>query len=296
MKSPSLERSGLIPSLWVSPDTYWLRPGRLRMTIKAPKFLCGMGISHRKRRSEASRFFEVTQAICMKPIWKPVLVLLPGKSHGRRSLVGCSPCGCEELDTTERLHFHFSLSCIGEGNGNPLQCSCLENPRDGGAWWAAVYGITQSRTRLKRLGSSSSSRDLFLSVVWDFRWAEISAVKLGTTLNKELLISWYNILWKTSLENSGNIGKEINTIGFLINSRQSVDFKQTEIHFTLPHYYHSYHCPIVSFTQIHWVGLWIFTISFVSLLIVLEYKLKLNCKEKTICWSYSLEKMQWKVR
>ena len=61
-------------------------------------------------------------------------VLLPGKSHGWRSLVGCSPWGCEESDMTERLHFHFSLSCIGEGNGNPLQCSCLENPRDGGAW------------------------------------------------------------------------------------------------------------------------------------------------------------------
>ena len=60
-------------------------------------------------------------------------------------------------DTTERLHFHFSLSCIGEGNGNPLQCSCLENPRDRGAWWAAVYGVAQSRTRLKRLSSSSSS-------------------------------------------------------------------------------------------------------------------------------------------
>ena len=56
---------------------------------------------------------------------------------------------------TERLHFHFSLSCIGEGNGNPLQCSCLENPRDGGAWWAAVYGVAQSRTRQKRLSSSS---------------------------------------------------------------------------------------------------------------------------------------------
>ena len=66
--------------------------------------------------------------------------------------------GQEELDTTERLHFHFSLSCIGEGNGNPLQCSCLENPRDWGAWWAAVYGVVQSRTRLKRLSSSSSSR------------------------------------------------------------------------------------------------------------------------------------------
>ena len=81
--------------------------------------------------------------------WHPTPVLLPGKSHGRRSLVGCSPWGHEESDTTERLHFHFSLSCIGEGNGSPLQCSCLENPRDGGAWWAAVYGVVQSRTRLK---------------------------------------------------------------------------------------------------------------------------------------------------
>ena len=65
--------------------------------------------------------------------WHPTPVLLPGKSHGQRSLVGCSPWGREESDTTERLHFHFSLSCIGEGNGNPLQCSCLENPRFGGA-------------------------------------------------------------------------------------------------------------------------------------------------------------------
>jgi len=74
-----------------------------------------------------------------------------------RNLVGCSPWDLEESDTTERLHFHFSLSCIGGGNGNPLQCSCLENPRDGGAWWAAVYGVAQSRTRLKWLRSSSSS-------------------------------------------------------------------------------------------------------------------------------------------
>ena len=89
--------------------------------------------------------------------WHPTPVLLPGNSHGQRSLVGCSPWGLEESDTTEQLHFHFSLSCIGEGNGNPLQCSCLENPRDGGAWWAAVYRVAQSRTRLKRLSSSSSS-------------------------------------------------------------------------------------------------------------------------------------------
>ena len=92
--------------------------------------------------------------------WHPTRVLLPGKSHGRRSLVGCSPWGLEESDTTERLHFHISLSCIGEGNGNPLQCSCLENPRDGGAWWAAVYRVAQSWTRLKRLSSSSSNQKL----------------------------------------------------------------------------------------------------------------------------------------
>ena len=67
--------------------------------------------------------------------------------------MGCSPWGLKEVDTTERLH--FSLSCIGEGNANPLQCSCLENPRDRGAWWAAVYGVAQSRTRLKRLSSNS---------------------------------------------------------------------------------------------------------------------------------------------
>ena len=81
--------------------------------------------------------------------WHPTPVLLPGKSHGQRSLVGCSPWGLEESDMTEQLPFRFSLLCIGEGNGNPLQCSCLEDPRDGGAWWAAVYGVAQSRTRLQ---------------------------------------------------------------------------------------------------------------------------------------------------
>ena len=94
---------------------------------------------------------------CWRKQRQPTPVLLPGKSHGRRSLVGCSPWGLYESDTTERLHFHFSLSCIGEGNGNPLQCSYLENPKDGGAWWAAVYGVAQSQTRLKRVSSSSSS-------------------------------------------------------------------------------------------------------------------------------------------
>ena len=93
----------------------------------------------------------------------PTPVLLPGKPHGRRSLVGCSPWGCEELDMTERFHFHFSLSCFGEGNGNPLQHSCLENPRDGGAQWAAIYGVDQSWTQLKQLSSSSSGRVTFIA-------------------------------------------------------------------------------------------------------------------------------------
>ena len=74
---------------------------------------------------------------------------------------GLQSMGSEESDTTERLHFPFSLSCIGEGNGKPLQCSCLENPRDGGASWAAVYGVAQSLTRLKRLSSSSSMTGVY---------------------------------------------------------------------------------------------------------------------------------------
>ena len=84
----------------------------------------------------------------------PLQYSWPRKPHGRRSLVGCSPWGRKESDTTEWLHFHFSLSYIGEGNGNPLQRSYLKNPRDGGAWWAAIYGVAQSRTQLKRLSSS----------------------------------------------------------------------------------------------------------------------------------------------
>ena len=90
--------------------------------------------------------------------WHPTPVLLPGKSHGLRSLVGWGHRVTKSLtrlsDFTFIFHFHFSLSFIGEGNGNPLQCSCLENPRDRGAWWAAVCGVTQSRTRLKWLSSS----------------------------------------------------------------------------------------------------------------------------------------------
>ena len=94
---------------------------------------------------------------CWEKAMAPHSVLLPGKSHGWRSLLDCSPWGREESDTTEGLAFHFSLSCIGERNGNPLQCSCLENPRDGGAWWDAIYGVAQSRTRLKWRSSSNKN-------------------------------------------------------------------------------------------------------------------------------------------
>ena len=98
----------------------------------------------------------------------------PGKPHGRRSLVGCSPWGRKELDTTKQLHFDFSLSRIGEGNGNPLQCSCLKNPRDGGAHWAAICGVALNRTCLKWLSSSSNVHYSFslltrMSTLWGQR-------------------------------------------------------------------------------------------------------------------------------
>ena len=102
--------------------------------------------------------------------WHPTPRLLPGGSYEQRSLVGCSPWGHWELDMTERFPFRFSLSCIGEGKSNPLQCSCLENPRDRGAWWAAIYGVAQSQTWLQRLSSSSSSSSVDdLEVLWIFR-------------------------------------------------------------------------------------------------------------------------------
>ena len=132
--------------------------------------------------------------------WHPTPVLLPGKSHGGRSLVGYGPWGREESDKTERLHFHFSLSCTGEGNGNPLQCSCLENPRDGGAWWAAVYGISQSRTWLKQLSSSnsSSSRPCLLYDQWPYVQSDwMNFIKMANGYEKHVVIprelnSWFH--------------------------------------------------------------------------------------------------------
>ena len=126
------------------------------------KFLiCSFNILHGNFSISTSQY--MCLAFFQRRQWHPTPILLPGKCHGQRRLVGCIPWGREELDMTERLPFHFSLSCMGEGNGNPLQCSCLENPRDGRAWWAAIYGVAQSWTRLKRLSSSSSSSNQFTS-------------------------------------------------------------------------------------------------------------------------------------
>ena len=134
--------------------------GFLPFPVSLPWYLTSISGAHHwhKRLVLGSVFSSLgdswhSLAILRRRQWHPTPVLLPGKSHGQRSLVGCSPWGREQSDMTE----HFSLSCIGERNGNPLQCSCLENPRDGGAWWAAVYGVAQSRIRLKQLSSSSSS-------------------------------------------------------------------------------------------------------------------------------------------
>ena len=119
-----------------------------------------------------TNFLANLRYIAWRRQWHPTPVLLPGKSHGWRSLGGCSPWGHWGSDTTEWLHFHFSLSCTGEGNGNPLQCSCLENPRDRGAWWAAVYRVAQSRTWLKWLSSSSSRAEMTQNPKKNSEWAQ----------------------------------------------------------------------------------------------------------------------------
>ena len=137
---------------------------------------------------------------------------MPGKSHGRRSLAGCYPWARQESATAEGLHFPFSLSCIGEGNGNPHQCSCLENPRDGEAWWTAVSGVTQSRTRLKRCSSSSiislGSKNtnfiisIFLNftrfVSWTLIWSILVNIPttFGKIYNKYMLLSLGKICYK----------------------------------------------------------------------------------------------------
>ena len=114
------------------------------------KFVCSIVIWH----IIAEKIVSYCLCLAILRQWHPTPVLLPGKIPWMEEPGGMKSMGRRELDTTEWLHFHFSLTCIGEGNGNPLQCSCMENPRDGRAWWAAVYGVAQSRTRLKILSSS----------------------------------------------------------------------------------------------------------------------------------------------
>ena len=135
-------------------------------------------------------------------LWHPTPVLLPGKSRGRRSLVGCSPWGRQESDTTERLHFHFSLSCIGEGNGTPLQCSCLENPRDRGAWWAAVYGVAQNQTQLKWLSSRKKYKkggrrkgqtDFFPPLFWYSRDLGVKWNLSFSKLKHNMAVKWVSV-------------------------------------------------------------------------------------------------------
>ena len=114
---------------------------------------------------------------------------LPGGASGKEPSCQLrrNPWGCWGLDTTERLPFHFSLSCIGEGNGNPLQCSCLENPRDGRAWWAAVYGVAQGRTQLKRLSNSSRVPLLSQKIPWRRKWQPISVLLPGNSHGRKSL-------------------------------------------------------------------------------------------------------------
>ena len=136
--------------------------------------------------------------------WQPTPVLLPGKSHGQRSLVGCSPWRREKSNMTEQLHFHSSLSCIGEGNGKPFQRSCLENPRDRGAWWAAVYGVTQSQTRLKRLRSSSNpvcrapsmtQRVKNTSSMQETKETQVQSLGQENSLEKEMVTHFSILAW-----------------------------------------------------------------------------------------------------
>ena len=144
--------------------------------IQLPKF-----VGSWESKGIQEKVYTSVSLTILKPLWwHPTPVLLPGKSRGRRSPVGCSPWGCEESDTMEQLHSHFSLSCIGKGNGNPLQCPCLDNPRDGGAWWAAIYGVPQSRTWLKWLSSSSSSSDRLT-------WNHLSMPIVDTSTRKQIL-------------------------------------------------------------------------------------------------------------
>ena len=165
--------------------------------------------------------------------WHPTPVLLPGKSHGRRSLVGCNPWGCKESDTTEWLHFHFSLSCIGEGNGNPLQCSCLKNPGDRGAWWAAVYGVAQSWTRLKWLSSS-------IVYEWPILKFEATIGQKHPWRGKWPKKKGVSPIWRGQVCQRPNMARHSHSsgnLGFYVNhenERKGIVSKKNRLHFKKP--------------------------------------------------------------
>ena len=131
---PYLSVNAIHSSLFIVSCCFLIEPGLSCQDAQQTKMLRCQGLQQ-------------SSQVRQRRQWHPTPVLLPGESHGRRSLVGCSPWDCEESDTTEQVHFHFSLSCIGEGNGNPLQCSCLENPR------------TEKPSRLPSLGSHRVGHD-----------------------------------------------------------------------------------------------------------------------------------------
>ena len=119
--------------------------------------------------------------------WHPTPVLLPGKSHGWRSLEGCSPWGRWGLDTTERLHFHFSLSYIGEGNGNPLQCSCLENPRDGEPGGLLSMGSHRVGHDWSDLAAAAAGAICYLFNIWEKWGTEVLRTQAVKTVTELLL-------------------------------------------------------------------------------------------------------------
>ena len=121
----------------------------------------------------------------------PPPVLLPGKSHGQRSLVGCSPWGRYESDTTERLLFQFSLSCIGGGNGNPLQYSCLENSRDGGAWWAGLLSMGSHRIGHDWSDSAAAAASAYLRL-----WVFLLAILIPACASSSLVFHMMNSVYK----------------------------------------------------------------------------------------------------
>ena len=144
------------------------------------------------------------------------------------ALVGCSPWGRLESDTTEQLHFHFSLSCTGKGNGNPLQCSCLVNLRDGGAWKDAIYGVAQSQTWLKWLSSSSSRCIVIVDRVWVAEYSDLISM-LSLSLLSEWTCASIHQLPRASIVLSMKWGCNTYPGGLLVGLHETQYFKESII-------------------------------------------------------------------